>query len=67
MYGFSQTVIGAPGAYLILKLCGVSLIGEWYLKERDAYFKVRGIIHLKFQNFVNFSLQVTISSYNYNI
>ena len=29
--------------------------GGWYLKEGGTYFKVRGTIHMKFQNFVIFS------------
>ena len=46
--------------YLILKLWGVTLIGEQLLKEGGAYFKVRQIIHVKFQNFIIFSFQVTV-------
>ena len=34
------------------------------LKEGGAYFKERGIIHLKFQNFVIFLLKVTKNNYN---
>ena len=35
-------------------LKGAALIGGRCLKEGGAYFKERGIIHMKFQNFVTF-------------
>ena len=34
-------LISAPGAYLILKLKGVTVIGERCLKEGGAFFKVK--------------------------
>ena len=41
------------------------LIAGRHLKERDAYFKVRGTFRMTFQNSVDFFFQVTINSYNY--
>ena len=38
------------------------LTGGWHLNEGDAYFKVKEIIHMKFQNFVIFSFQITINN-----
>ena len=38
----------------------MALIAGQGLKKGDAYFKVREIIHMEFQNFVIFSFQVTI-------
>ena len=35
------------------------------LKEGGAYFKVRGIILMKFQNFIIFSFQITINNYHF--
>ena len=37
------------------------------LKEWEAYFKVRGVIPMKFQNFVNFSFQIALKNYPYDI
>ena len=42
------SLIGAPGAYLILKLWDAALIGGRRLKEGGTYYKVREIIHEKF-------------------
>ena len=39
-----------PGVHLTSKIEGVPLIGRWCLKEGGAYFKVKGTIHMKFQN-----------------
>ena len=44
-----------PGAYLIMNLQGMVVIGGQRLKEGGTYFKIRGIIPMKFQN-CNFSL-----------
>ena len=46
--------MSAPGVYLISKLCGTAFIEGRLLKGRDAYFKIWGIILLKFQKFVFF-------------
>ena len=43
------------------------LIGGWWLKEWGAYFKVKGILHLKFQSLVIISLQITINNYHYGV
>ena len=51
-------LISAPGAHSILKLQGAALIGVWHLKEGSTYFKIRGIIHMKFQYY---SHEITIS------
>ena len=42
--------MSASDPYLILKLYGVALIGGWRLKKEDTYFKLRGIIHVKFSS-----------------
>ena len=44
-------LISTPSAYSVLKLKGVALIGGEPLSKGGAYFKVIGIIHLKFENF----------------
>ena len=41
----------------------MALTGGHPLKEGGVYFKVKGIIHLKFQNSVNISLQITITTF----
>ena len=53
MIGIPNTAFplrSAPSAYLTGELYGLSLIGEWHLKDGGAYLKVRGIIDMKFQN-----------------
>ena len=45
-------LINTLNLYLISNLFGEVLIREQRLKEGDAYFKVREIHHIKFQNFV---------------
>ena len=52
-------LISAPYAYLNLKLSGAVL-------KTGAYFKIRGIIHMEFQNIVIFIFQIT-NNYCYNI
>ena len=47
--------------------CYYVLIGGRHLKEGGAYFKVKGIFQMIFRNFVNFSFQITINSYEYDI
>ena len=42
-------LIRASNAYLILRLCCVVDFRGWRLKEGGAYFKVSGIIRIKFQ------------------
>lgn len=56
-----------PGTFLISKLESVTLIGALLLKEGDAYFKLIGIIHLKFQNFIVFSFKITLNNYHYGM
>ena len=55
-------LISAVSTYLISRPYGVALIAGWHLKEEDAYFKAKGIIHMKFKNFVIFSFQTTINN-----
>ena len=43
-----------PGCLFNLKLKSAAIIGGQSLKEGGSYFKKRGIIHMKFQNFVIF-------------
>ena len=50
-----------PGAYLIFKLYGASLIDEWRLNKGGAYFKE---IHIKCQNFAIYFLKVTKNTTN---
>ena len=45
-------LINTLSLYLILNLFGEVLIRGQRLKEGPAYFKVREIHHIKFQNFV---------------
>ena len=52
-------LVSALSSYLITKLKDKGLIEGRYLQERGACFKVRRNIHLKFQSFVIFSLQIT--------
>lgn len=59
--------ISTPGDFLMSKLESVTLIGALLLKEGDAYFKLRGIIHLKFQNFIVFSFKITLNNYHYGM
>ena len=40
------------------KLQDAALIGGRHLLEGGTYFKVKGIVHLKIQNFVIFSFQI---------
>ena len=49
-----------PGAYSVLKLLGVVLIGRWHLKEENTYFKVREIIHMKFPKFEIFAFLIAL-------
>ena len=60
-------VISILGAYLISKFEVMALIGGWCLKEGGAYFKERGTLHIKFQNFVVFSFQITINNCHYRV
>ena len=60
-------LISVPGAYLISKLQDAALIVGWHFKEEGACFKARGITHMKFQNFLFFSFQITIDDYHYNV
>lgn len=48
-------------------LQGPALIGGRRLQEGGAYFKVREIIHIKFQNLVILSFKTTINNYYYDI
>ena len=50
-------LISAPSAHSFLKLQGVALTGGPGFKKVGAYFKVKRVIHMKLQNFVNFSLK----------
>ena len=59
--------VSASDAHLILKFWGAALIRGMHLKEVGAHFKVREIIHMKFQNFVILSFQVTINNCHYDI
>ena len=45
-------LLSTLGLYLIPNLVGGVLIRGQHLKEVGAYFKVREIHHIKFQNFV---------------
>ena len=56
-----------PSTYFISKLPGAALARGLRLKEGGAYFKVKGIITMKFQNFVIFSFQITMNNYPYYI
>ena len=47
-------------------LYDLALLKESCLKEGSPYLKVREIIHMKFQNFVKFSFQITINNYHYD-
>ena len=58
--------ISAPDTYLISKHYGTALIRGWHLKEAP-YFKVRGIIYMKFREVVVFSYQITTNNFHYNI
>ena len=49
--------------YSILKLQGAAVIEEQCLKEGGACFKLRGIIHIRFQNF--FSFHIAINNYQW--
>ena len=60
-------LITDPGAYLVSKFQGETLIGGRRLNEGGTYFKVRGIIPMKFQNFVIFFFQVAINNYPYGM
>ena len=60
-------LINAHIANLILKFQGLALNGRWPLTVGGAYFKVRGIIHKKFQNFVVFSFQIALNEYHYDV
>ena len=42
-------------------------IEAWYLKNEGAYFKERGITHIKFQNFVVFFLKTAKKHYLYDL
>ena len=65
IYRFSSNK--CPRLLFILKQWGAELTAGWHSNQGDAYFKVRGTFHKNFQNSVNFSFQVTINSYNYDI
>ena len=61
-------------ANLISKLaltCGaywrVTFTDGWRLGDWGAFFKIRRIIHEKFQNLVIVSVQITINNYSYDI
>ena len=41
------------------------LIGERRLKEGAAYFKVRKVFHMQFQNFFIDSFQIIVNGYHY--
>ena len=56
-------LINDPVGYLISKLQDVAVIEEQRLKEGGAYFKLRGIIHIRFQNFAIFSFHIAINNY----
>ena len=49
--------------YSILKLQGAAVIEEQCLKEGGACFKLRGIIHIRFQNFAIFFFHIAINNY----
>ena len=51
-----------PVGYLILKFQGVALVGGQRLKDEGAYFKLKGIIHIKTQNFAIFPFQIVINN-----
>ena len=42
-------------------------IRGWRLKEGGTYFKKRRVIHMKFENFVIISFQITINNNHYGI
>ena len=46
------SVTNTQYTYLILKFSGAALIERRSLKERSIYFKIRRVIHFKFQNFI---------------
>ena len=69
-FQFSSTVfplMSAPGAYIILKVEGVALIGGRRLKEGGAYFQVWRVIHMKFENLVIVSFLIAVKSNHYGI
>ena len=47
-------LISVPSAYLILKYWSGALYGGRWLKERDAYFKMRTVTYVKFQRTTNY-------------
>ena len=65
MYRISSN--NRPGCLFSLKLKGAALIGGESLKEGGSYFKERGIIHIKFENFVIFFLKITKNNCHYII
>lgn len=46
-------LIITPGAYLILRLEGAVLIGDWRLKEGRAYLKAREMNYINLPSFFN--------------
>ena len=66
-YHITFPLISATGTYFIFKLRLAAFIGGRRLKEGDVYFKVRRVIHLKIQNFVIASFQITINIYHCDI
>lgn len=61
---FPLTII--PGIYLILKLSVAALIEGRRLKEEYVYFKI-SVVHVKFQDFVVVSFQISTNTYHYDI
>ena len=59
-------LISVCGTYLILKLQGTSFIVGRHFKDRSAYFKVRRVIHMKFQIFGTVFFQITVNKYQCN-
>lgn len=57
MYIFLFLLIGARGTYSV---------GGWYLKDRDANFKVKRAIHIRFRNFATASFQIITISYHFD-
>ena len=61
-------LMSTPGAEIIFELYIAWLIGERrLLKDRGTYFKVTGVVHMKFQNSVILSFPITIDNYHYDI
>ena len=47
-----------PGACIISKLKGATLIERQRVNVRGAYFKLRSVIHMKFRNSITMSMKL---------